>query len=628
MDSLGKFFSRFSSLGRVLYLHSSHAAWIVLVTSLFLTLLATLLSDRWVHTTAKGRFGFKVEEIADAITRRMHEQEAILYSGVGFMNASDDVTRSEWNVFVESLRLDTYAPGSQGYGFALLIDPADKAQYERAVREEGFPDFRIEPDGARDMYSASLFLEPFNERNRRAFGYDMWSNQTMRTAMRRAILTGKPALTGIVTLAQETETSIQNGFLMFVPIYRKGTTLGTYEQNLAALEGFVYSPFRVRDLMHGIVREKGSGVAFDIYDGNDIERQQRLYATHSENLAEQALFTDTRTLTVAGRAWTLRVASTDGFVTFAEAAQPVVVAIGGIIIDVLLFLTVTGLGRQRKSAQALADQMSDSYKTERDRAELAAQSEMKARKEAEESNTKLREANAELSRFASIIAHDLRAPLKRVEAYIEVLRDDHAKALDEEGREVMDRITYSTMRMRQMMSALQDYTRHGRQSLNLKTVVLNDVIEATIETLRPDIDQARLIIDVPPNTEVVAEDTLLQEVIFNLLNNALKFRSSETPKISIGYSEDEWGRAEISITDNGIGIPVDRTGRVFEMFARLHNEDEYDGTGVGLAVCKRIVEDFGGTVRVDTDYHPGTRMVFALTRPKSKSRDDGKAAAA
>ena len=138
-------------------------------------------------------------------------------------------------------------------GFSVLIPRAELARHVRELRQEGFPEYRLKPDGVRELYSAIIYLEPFTGRNLRAFGYDMFSELVRRAAMEQARDTGAAALSGKIVLVQETGADVQAGTLMYVPVYHKGLPLETVAQRRAALQGWVYSPYRMKDLIKGIL---------------------------------------------------------------------------------------------------------------------------------------------------------------------------------------------------------------------------------------------------------------------------------------------------------------------------------------------------------------------------------------
>lgn len=212
----------------------------------FLAVPALLFVTYWMWSNAVGdatraareRFDFKVGEARFAIDQRLLAYEHVLRGAVGLFAASDEVRRDEWRTYVRQLDIDKYYPGIQGIGFSLRIPPGRKAGHLAAIRAEGFPNYSIRPE--RPEYTSIVFLEPFDWRNQRAFGYDMFSEPVRRLAMERARDAGLPSVSGKVTLVQETEKGVQYGFLMYLPVYSGGEIPPTMAERRTALLGYVY----------------------------------------------------------------------------------------------------------------------------------------------------------------------------------------------------------------------------------------------------------------------------------------------------------------------------------------------------------------------------------------------------
>ena len=252
-------------------------AWIVLLAALLITFNAWYSARGEANKRAQVRFDFRVKTIKTAIYERLQTYEFLLRGGNGLFAASDEVTREEWRTYVTTLQVNQYYPGVQGVGFSKRILSSEKAAHIRQIRGEGFPQYSIKPDGDRPEYTSIIFLEPFDWRNQRAFGYDMFSEPTRKEAMIRARDTGIAALSGKVTLVQETDEDIQAGFLIYLAIYRKGEPKETPEQRRKALMGYVYSPFRMNDFMKGILVEKKDYVKLQIFDGDKPLKETLLY---------------------------------------------------------------------------------------------------------------------------------------------------------------------------------------------------------------------------------------------------------------------------------------------------------------------------------------------------------------
>ena len=192
-----------------------------------------------------------------------------------------------------------------------------------SVRAEGFPTFTIKPASQREEYSSIIFLEPFDWRNKRAFGFDMWYNEMRRNAMARARDTGEASTSGIITLVQETSTDVQRGFLTYLPLYRYGMPVDTVDQRREAFVGWVYSPFRMGDLMKGILGGGETNVEYEIFDGIELTKDALLFDSNDIFHAEDAEHADVSlrktTLSLQDRTWT--IVYTAGGNQFTEAER-------------------------------------------------------------------------------------------------------------------------------------------------------------------------------------------------------------------------------------------------------------------------------------------------------------------
>ncbi len=194
-------------------------AWLTLAVSLLITLWAWQLAQVNVERNAHDRFYFRIDEVKIAIADRLRDYEAVLRGAQGLFNASDEVTQEEWQAYVQSLKLDQVYPGIQVTGFAKRVSSSEKNAHIRAIRAEGFSGYTIWPRGERAEYLPVIYLEPFAGRNLRAFGYDISSEPVRRTALEQARDTGEAAISGKITLVQETGENKQAGFILFLPLY-------------------------------------------------------------------------------------------------------------------------------------------------------------------------------------------------------------------------------------------------------------------------------------------------------------------------------------------------------------------------------------------------------------------------
>lgn len=214
-------------------------SWIVLGICLATTYGIWQGSVGVVRTDTKDLFTVGAKEIADAMAKRMSDYHLVLRGGLGLFSVGTAVTREHWRRYVQALDLEHLRPGITGVGFTLRIDSRDLEKHLEQIRAEGFPAYSIRPSGERQEYHSIIFLEPFNARNQRAFGYDMFTEATRRLAMEHARDTGETSVSGRVTLVQETTEDVQYGCLMYLPVYRRDMPLNTVADRRAALQGYV-----------------------------------------------------------------------------------------------------------------------------------------------------------------------------------------------------------------------------------------------------------------------------------------------------------------------------------------------------------------------------------------------------
>ena len=289
----------------------------MLLVGLISIAVATYYTQRIVNATAKREFRFDIQEIQNRISSRIAAQEQVLRSGAAFLAHATGISRQEWRRFVERQNVAQPLTGIQGVGFARLIPHERLAQHIQEVRAEGFPDYQVRPAGERENYSTIVYLEPFASRNLLAFGYDMLTEPVRRVAMERARDLDVATLSGKVKLVQETDEDIQAGTLMYVPVYGAGMPIATVDQRRAALQGWIYSPYRMTDLMRGILGQWDSitdrRIRLEIFDGESPVPAALLYDSQPAEVRPQetaeALISQ-RPLVVAGRQWGLRFSKT------------------------------------------------------------------------------------------------------------------------------------------------------------------------------------------------------------------------------------------------------------------------------------------------------------------------------
>ncbi len=288
----------------------SRRYWLMLLP-LVISVMALAFTDfnlrRQEAAVLAAEFDTHAGKLNERLSERIHTHDEILRGAADFFMSSGRVTRQEWHSYVSALGLEEGHVGIQGLGFAQRIPPQRLQGHVQAVRAEGFPDYEVTPFGVREDYSAIVYLEPFYGRNLRAFGFDMLSESVRREAMLRARDSADIAYSGRVKLKQESAVDVQAGVLAYLPVYRHGTKPRSVAQRRADLLGWVYAPFRMRDMVSTVLQDELKTVRVRVSDVSDPGAQALLFDSHEGNAAPQARgpmgLTVSLPLQVGGRTW-------------------------------------------------------------------------------------------------------------------------------------------------------------------------------------------------------------------------------------------------------------------------------------------------------------------------------------
>jgi signal transduction histidine kinase len=237
----------------------------------------------------------------------------------------------------------------------------------------------------------------------------------------------------------------------------------------------------------------------------------------------------------------------------------------------------------------------------------------------------LQRSNAELEQFAYVASHDLQEPLRKVASFCQLLQRRYAGQLDERADRYIEFAVDGANRMQTLISDLLQFSRVGRVHDSYREIDLELVFTETTDSLSIAIEESGAEITQETLPVVSGDQTQFGMLMQNLISNALKFRSPDRPpRIHLSAERDD-GQWRFAITDNGIGIDPAYADRVFVIFQRLHNREDYPGNGIGLAMCKKIVEFHGGTIAVDPGQDIGTRIVFTLPALADEIKGDSPA---
>lgn len=229
----------------------------------------------------------------------------------------------------------------------------------------------------------------------------------------------------------------------------------------------------------------------------------------------------------------------------------------------------------------------------------------------------LERSNRDLDDYTYVVSHDLKAPLRTIKSFITFLMEDYGIKLDEKGNDYLERVSNAATNMGGLIEDLLLLSRVGRKFVDLEEVNLNELL-GEIRCDQAGILQeggASLMIGELPTLDL--QRVWVKQLFSNLVNNGLKFNRSRHPVVEVSCTEDQ-GKFTFSVKDNGIGIDEGKIPQLFKIFVRLHSSEEFEGTGAGLAICKKVVEYFGGRIWVESRVGVGSTFFFTIPRRASK----------
>ncbi len=225
----------------------------------------------------------------------------------------------------------------------------------------------------------------------------------------------------------------------------------------------------------------------------------------------------------------------------------------------------------------------------------------------------LEQRNAELDAFTYSVSHDLKEPLRAIEAFSQFLLQDYSERLDDEGRDYLARMNKASLHLKQLIDDLLRLSRASRQAVGEERVEVQRLVSEVLEGMRATIDAASATVEVDGEMpDISGNPPWVEQVFSNLIGNAIKFSKDEPPVVKVGIKGIEGGMGTFYIQDNGIGIDPQYQKQIFGIFERLHRREDYEGTGAGLAIVKRVVEAIGGRVWVESEVGAGATFLFTL----------------
>ncbi|MFO1318468.1 MAG: CHASE domain-containing protein [Burkholderiales bacterium] len=518
---------------------------------------------------------------------------------------------ASWAQYYRSLQIPRRFPGMQTFLWVPLVPPGDARAFERRQQRRGHPDFRIWTRDAIEPVTTIALVEPFEGVNRKALGFDMFSESIRRAAMMRARDSGDMAITRNVTLVIDDRPLA--GFIMFIPVYRGGVDPGAPQARRDALLGFVASAFRVEDLLQATLAHRMNDLRVRVYDGHGTQDSTLMHDTRPTEDADPWMapaYRLTTTRRVGSRTWTVTFDSTPAFEARVADNRATLVAIAGLLLTALgTWATSLAVSLRRRTAvlSALTDSL------ERNRADLEhANTELISARDAALAAAKAK------SEFLANMSHEIRTPIHGFLGHTELALgnplDAQTRGFLETARDcgqallgvVNDILDFSKLEAERFELDHADFEPRALLLECARTVALTAQEHgvALIWSAGPDVPD-----------RLSGDPKRLRQVLLNLLSNAVKFtRAGDVELAAVLQSADPAGvRIEFSIRDTGIGMTAETRTRLFQAFyqADASITREFGGTGLGLAISARIVGLMGGRLAVESE--PGVGSVFRFT---------------
>lgn len=581
------------------------AVVVPMATTLLLVFMSFALARMWERQRIRSEFLRRASVQQQSLRRALDGHIEALVSVGALFRASEQVSPAEFKTFVEHGVLRH--AGLQAVSWVPRVPaatPADDAAI-RALDGTGITELlasgALGPAQPRAEHFPIAFIEP-PPGNEPALGFDLASDPVRRRALEEAAATDRTCATAPLHLVQERGEA--PGFLLAFPV-RMADAAGAD----GPLRGFATAAFRVQDLLNAALEGVDrAGIALEIRDVSDEGPGAPLVPARPDppparnggvrstddvagEIPESVVEED-----VGGRRWRIRFSPKREFLTRHQTWHAWMVLAGGFVFTGLFgafLLLVTGrAGADAERNARLAEIV----------AELA-------------------RSNADLGNFAYVASHDLQEPLRKVHAFGEILRTRYAAALPPDALGLLERMEGAALRMRSLITGLLEYSRVTNHGHPFTEVDLGERAAAALADLDQLVASTGGDVRIGRLPRIRADAGQMQRLFQNLLANALKFhRPGVAPSVVVRAEPDPGGGSakaspavRILVEDNGIGVAPEHRERIFLPFQRLHGRAEYEGTGMGLAICRRIVERHGGTIRVDGA--PGGGSVFVVTLP-------------
>ena len=571
---------------------------LVLVAALTLTALAWRSSSRNFDSEQRLVYDRASEQIRNAVTERIHSLIQSIEHTRGLFDASREVTRDEFKLFVESLNLKTYHPAIDGVGFLKKVFTQDLALHEKSVVQSGLHAYRVNPlpKPEQKLSFPVVFMEISGKENGNLLGFDMTSEPTRSSAIYQSFRTAKTVLSKNISLTSTTHSAF-SGFNLYAPVYSKGASLKTSQEREDGTQGVIFIRIRMLPIFSDLYAGTSSSsvpLSFEIFElaqsgtqsEADLERS-RIFpeaASIVHKLASYQKFQDIP-LEFAGTQWLLRTYSPQVPLFSTLRRESNLILISGTLISFLLFFLV-------RTVQKRAEEKSDLYQ-------------------------KTVDALGQRDEFLSIASHELKTPLTPIRLQLQYLQKRFDEISTQDAKDILKRTESSFDRLTSLVNELLDVSRArtGKLMMRPKELRPKELIEKISRDFAPTLDstQCPLALNLEDIGEAKWDPARIEQVVLNLLKNAAEYAPGKPITVELRRdSTHEPACALLTVSDQGPGIDTKDQQRIFDRFERATSARHYGGLGLGLYISRQIIEAHGGRIRVESMLGQGATFVIEL----------------
>ncbi len=558
-----------------------------------LVLLAFLGVTLWSWNNAKNTTTKQLQatldngtaSAADLINSTVSTYGEILRATAGIFYLDQPVTEDNWTRYVNNLQFKNRYPGLQGITFSQVVPAAQLEEFLANNKQANGQPYELRPSTPRDTYVISRFVVTEESDSSQYIGLDLFAEPSRRPTMEAARDTGQLAVTGNIQRIADKRP----GLNLFVPIYKQDMPLNTVEERRAAHLGYLTSGIRLQDLLDGLFGKSiTKDSAIQLFDGETDNPEHKVYQspTYDNLVKDKGLFKSVKTFDLHGHKWTLAAVVNDSFGDQTRNRLPETILYGGItlslMISALLFFIMVSRARAISS----------------------------------EKNKEVQEVKDNLISLAS---HQLRTPATGVKQFISMVIEGYAGEINDEQRVMLEKAYISNERQLDIINQILHVTRadSGRLVLSKKKTDINQLIKNILDEQKRSFEARKQRIYFKSSAKKIylnVDPQYMSMAIDNLLSNANKYTyQNKRINIDVRRTRDS---VVISVADRGVGIEPEDMHLLFQKFSRIQNElsVEAGGNGIGLYLCKEIIELHGGNITAESEPKKGT--VFTVTLPR------------